>query len=45
MIDEVFVGDVARRHGFALESAEELSEIDGQAYVMRHGASGRDCSI
>ena len=40
MIDEVFVGDVARRHGFALESAEELSEIDGQAYVMRHGASG-----
>ena len=40
MIDEVGAGDIARRHGFTLEAASELGEIDGQAYVMRHAVSG-----
>ena len=27
-------------HGFAVESAEELEEIDGKAYTLRHAKSG-----
>ena len=27
-------------HGFTVETAEDLPEIDGRAYTMRHGKSG-----
>lgn len=35
---ELNVGE--RLHGFAVEAAEELPEIDGRAYTMRHEKSG-----
>ena len=27
-------------HGFTVETVEDVAEIDGQAIVMRHAASG-----
>ena len=32
--------ETARKHGFTLVSQEELPEIEGDAFVMRHDASG-----
>lgn len=34
------IAAIASNHGFALQEASSLPEIDGDAYVMRHDASG-----
>lgn len=39
-VDESVVLDAATAHGFTLVNSEELHEIEGQAYVMRHDATG-----
>lgn len=32
--------DIAKKFGFSIQSSEEVSEIDGRAYLMRHDKSG-----